>query len=170
MSSRRIKPASGFELWWWYFMRVSGLILVVLALGHLCITHLINNVEVINYAFVADRWANPRTGVIWRLWDLAMINLAVLHGFNGLRQITSEYVNRAGARKLLGTLIWSACIAIIAIGCYAILNFQKDEDYLRRFREANPPVTVVAPEIAQVPTAQPHSSTPSQPPTVAHSR
>ncbi|GIW89291.1 MAG: hypothetical protein KatS3mg108_3615 [Isosphaeraceae bacterium] len=120
-------------------MRVSGLVLVFLALGHLCITHILNNVEVINYAFVAERWANPRTGVLWRLWDLTMINLAVLHGFNGLRQILYEWIVRPGARKLVGTLIWSACIGLIGIGSYAILNFRKDEDYLRRFREANPP-------------------------------
>lgn len=138
MSSRRLKPAGGFELWWWYFMRVSGLVLVFLALGHLFITHILNNVEVINYAFVAERWDNPRTGVLWRLWDLAMINLAVLHGFNGLRQVLWEYVGTPGTRKALGTLIWSACVLIIGLGSYAILNFRKDEDYLRRFREANP--------------------------------
>jgi succinate dehydrogenase / fumarate reductase membrane anchor subunit len=150
MASRRGRPAGGFELWWWYFMRVSGLLLVVLALGHLTITHIINNVEVINYAFVADRWANPRTGVLWRLWDLTMINLAVLHGFNGLRQVAWEFVTRAGARKLVGTLIWSACIALIGIGSYAILNFQKDEEYLRRFRAANP--QLAAPSSAPAPS------------------
>jgi succinate dehydrogenase / fumarate reductase membrane anchor subunit len=155
MSSLRIKPASGFELWWWYFMRVSGLVLVVLALGHLCITHLINNVEVINYAFVAERWDNPRTGVIWRLWDLTMINLAVLHGFNGLRQILHEWVVRPGARKLVGTLIWSSCVALIGIGSYAILNFQRDEEYLRRFREANPPVAAAESGVVLSPTPAP---------------
>jgi succinate dehydrogenase / fumarate reductase membrane anchor subunit len=138
MARRYLKPSSGFELWWWYFMRVSGLILVFLALGHLTITHLINNVEVINYAFVANRWANPKTGVIWRLWDLTMINLAMLHGFNGLRQVLWEYVARPGARKALSTLIWASCIALIGLGSYAILNFQKDQAYLDRFYQANP--------------------------------
>ena len=79
-------------------MRISGLMLVFLALGHLFITHILNNVETINYEFVANRWADPKTGVIWRLWDLTMINLAVLHGFNGLRQVLDEYVIRPGRR------------------------------------------------------------------------
>ncbi len=77
-------------------------------LGHLFITHILNNVENINYEFVANRWADPEDGVIWRLWDLTMINLAVLHGFNGLRQILDEYVIRPGRRVLTHTLIWSA--------------------------------------------------------------
>lgn len=141
MARRHLKPSGGFELWWWYFMRVSGLVLVFLALGHLTITHLINNVEVINYAFVANRWANPRTGVVWRLWDLTMINLAMLHGFNGLRQIVWEFVASPGARKAASTLIWAACIALIGLGSYAILNFQKDEKYLDGFYKANPALT-----------------------------
>ena len=46
----------------WYFMRISGLVLVFLALGHLFITHILNNVENINYYFVASRWGDPKTG------------------------------------------------------------------------------------------------------------
>ena len=47
-----------------------------------------------------------RPGVFWRLWDLTMINLAVLHGFNGLRQVLDEYVIRRNRRVLVHTLIW----------------------------------------------------------------
>lgn len=151
MSSRRVRPAGGAELWWWFFMRVSGLMLVFLALGHLFITHILNNVEVINYAFVAGRWANPKTGVIWRLWDLTMINLAVLHGFNGLREILCEYVNRPGRRKLVSTLIWIGAIALLGMGSYAILMFQPDADYLDRFKSANPSFTAAAPAGANEP-------------------
>lgn len=133
---RKVRPAGGFELAAWFFMRVSGLILVILALGHLFITHIANNVEVINYAFVANRWANPKTGVLWRLWDLTMINLAVLHGCNGLRQILDEYVNRPSRKVLVHTLIWSLAIGLIGIGTYAILLFQENKAYLERFRAA----------------------------------
>ena len=55
----RIKPGGGYELFMWYFMRISGLALVFLALGHLFIMHILNNVETINYAFVANRWTAP---------------------------------------------------------------------------------------------------------------
>ena len=142
---RRVKPAGGFELQAWYFMRISGLLLVFLALGHLFITHILNNVENINYYFVANRWADPKTGVFWRLWDLTMINLAVLHGFNGVRQVLDEYVTRPGRRVFAHTLIWSSAIFLIGIGSYAILMFQKDTKYLQewiRKRQAEGPVAM----------------------------
>jgi succinate dehydrogenase / fumarate reductase membrane anchor subunit len=134
---RRVKPAGGFELWAWYFMRISGLVLVFLALGHLFITHIWNNVETVNYDFVANRWADPGWGVFWRLWDMTMISLAVIHGFNGLRQVLDEYVTRPAARVWSHTLIWSATIFLLGIGWYAILRFEANTDYLRRFRAAN---------------------------------
>lgn len=128
--SRRIKPAGGFELFAWYFMRISGLVLVFLALGHLFIMHILNNVETINYEFVANRWTTPGSGYIWRIWDLMMINLAVLHGFNGLRQVLDEVITRARQRVFAHTLIWSAATFLIVMGSYAILMFEPDAAYI----------------------------------------
>jgi succinate dehydrogenase / fumarate reductase, membrane anchor subunit len=133
-AGRHLKPGGGFELWAWYFMRISGLVLVVLALGHLFITHILNNVETINYYFVSNRWGDPKTGVIWRLWDLTMINLAMFHGFNGLRQVLDEYINRPGRRVIMHTLIWMAMTAMIVIGTYAILMFQKNDAYIEQWK------------------------------------
>lgn len=128
--ARHLKPVGGFELGAWYFMRISGLLLVFLALGHLLITHILHNVEDVNYKFVAERWGDPRVGVVWRLWDLTMINLAVLHGCNGLRQVLDEYVVRRNRRVLVHTLIWCSAIFLMTIGTYAILLFQADQKYL----------------------------------------
>jgi succinate dehydrogenase / fumarate reductase membrane anchor subunit len=142
-AGRRVRPSGGFELGAWFFMRISGLILVLLALGHLFIVHILYNVETINYAFVADRWAAPRTGFLWRLWDLAMINLAVLHGFNGLRQILDEYIVRPGRRVAMHTVIWVATALLIGMGSYAILMFEPDAQYIKahpRINETNVPV------------------------------
>lgn len=136
IASRKVKAAGGFELWAWYFMRISGLILVFLALGHLFITHVLNNVETINYYFVATRWADPKTGVLWRLWDLTMINLAMFHGFNGLRQVLDEYVGRPGRKVLVHTLIWTAMFALMGLGTYSILMFQQDREYIEQWKAA----------------------------------
>lgn len=136
LAKRRVKPASGHELWAWYFMRLSGLALVFLALGHLFITHILNNVENINYDFVARRWGDPSVGVFWRLWDLAMINLAVLHGCNGLRQVLDEYVQRPARRALFRTLIGVGMAGLMVLGTYAILMFQVDRDYIEQWKKA----------------------------------
>ena len=70
----RERPAGGLELYAWLFMRVSGIALLLLALGHLAIMHLINSVDEINFAFVAARWANP----LWRLYDWFLLALALV--------------------------------------------------------------------------------------------
>ncbi|MEI7921602.1 MAG: succinate dehydrogenase hydrophobic membrane anchor subunit [Planctomycetota bacterium] len=138
MARNRIKPQGGFELTAWYFMRISGLVLVFLAVGHLFIMHIANNVENINYAFVAGRWANPRTGWIWRLWDMSMIALAMLHGFNGLRQVLDEYVHGAKARVAVHTTLWMVMTTLLLMGSYAIWMFQVDKAYVDQYRALNP--------------------------------
>jgi succinate dehydrogenase / fumarate reductase membrane anchor subunit len=130
-AGRRVKPSGGFELTAWYFMRISGLVLVLLALGHLFVVHIVFNVESINYAFVADRWTSPRMGWFWRLWDLAMINLAVLHGCNGLRQVLDEYIIRPGKRVVAHTLLWVVMAILMGMGNYAIVMFVPDRDYIQ---------------------------------------
>ena len=101
-SSPSAKPSGGFELWSWFFMRISGLVLLGLALGHLVIMHLINNVDGIDYTFVVNRYA----GWVWRGYDLAMLWLAILHGFSGMKILVDDYVHRPDLRRLaLGALV-----------------------------------------------------------------
>ena len=96
----RPKPeASGRERFWWYFMRMSGLALVFLALGHMFIMHVL--VELtggeINFAFVQSRWGTP----FWRIYDLLLLVLAFIHGANGARIVIGDYVAHRTARGLL---------------------------------------------------------------------
>jgi succinate dehydrogenase / fumarate reductase membrane anchor subunit len=142
-AGRRLKPSGGFELQAWYFMRISGLILVLLALGHLCVVHILYNVEVINYAFVANRWTRPGTGVVWRLWDLTMVVLAMIHGLNGLRQVLDEYITRPASRVVAHTMIWSLATLLVGMGSYAILMFEPDHDYIRDHPRKDQPAAVV---------------------------
>ena len=101
----RERPVGGAELWWWLFMRISGLVLLFLALGHLVVMHLMGTgAERINFGFVAVRWQSP----FWRTWDWMLLILALVHGINGLRNITLDYVTRAGGASrshVLRTLV-----------------------------------------------------------------
>ena len=73
-------------------MRLSGIVLVVLVLGHLLIQLVLDGgVSKIGFAFVAGRWASP----FWQVWDLLMLWLAMLHGANGLRTVINDYAERA---------------------------------------------------------------------------
>jgi succinate dehydrogenase / fumarate reductase membrane anchor subunit len=85
-----------FELYAWVFMRVSGVLLVLLVLAHFAIMHVTGGgISRVNFAFVSGRWSNP----FWRVYDFAMLTLALLHGGNGLRVIIDDYA-RGGARRL----------------------------------------------------------------------
>ena len=51
----RERPLGGFELWAWLFMRISGLLLLILAVGHVLIMHLPGGgVSRIDFGFVSD--------------------------------------------------------------------------------------------------------------------
>lgn len=114
------RPSGGFELAAWLFMRASGVALLLLALGHLAIMHLINSVDVIDYSFVARRWAM----LGWRLYDLAMLLLALLHGLNGIRALIDDYVRPIVWRRLALRALTVVGAALIIVGSWAILAFQ----------------------------------------------
>ncbi|HVM25906.1 MAG TPA: hypothetical protein VM253_10960 [Candidatus Limnocylindrales bacterium] len=117
----RAKPeASGRELFWWWFMRISGLILVFLALGHMFIMHVLVVLtgQEINFAFVQSRWGN----LFWRIYDLLLLVLALVHGVNGARVIIADYVSHPTARGLLISVLLVVS-AIWLVGGIAIIAF-----------------------------------------------
>ncbi len=103
-AARPRPEASGRERFWWYFMRLSGLALVLLALGHMFIMHVL--VELtggeIDFAFVQSRWGTP----FWRIYDLLLLVLAFVHGANGARIVIGDYVvNRTARSFFIGVLL-----------------------------------------------------------------
>ncbi|PRX43291.1 succinate dehydrogenase / fumarate reductase membrane anchor subunit [Prauserella shujinwangii] len=114
---------SNFELYSWTFMRVSGLLLVVLVLGHLFIMNILDGgVHRINFAFVAGRWSSP----FWQTWDLLMLWLAQLHGGNGLRTIIDDYARRDSTRFWLKMLLYVSMAVILVLGTLVIFTFDPD--------------------------------------------
>ena len=123
--TRRKRPSqsgrgTNFEMYAWIFMRMSGLLLVFLVLGHLFIMLLLDGgVQRINFAFVAGRWASP----FWRTWDLMQLWLAQLHGTNGLRVIINDYAERDGTRFWLKMLLYTASFLVLVLGTLVIFTF-----------------------------------------------
>jgi succinate dehydrogenase / fumarate reductase, membrane anchor subunit len=117
------RPAArrgNFELYGWLFMRLSGLALIVLVLGHLFIMNILDGgVHRINFAFVAGRWSSP----FWQFWDLAMLWLAEIHGTNGLRTVINDYARRDGTRFWLKVLLYTSALLILALGTFVIFTF-----------------------------------------------
>lgn len=113
------RPRHSFEMWSWLFMRVSGLALLFLALVHFAITHILNDVADTKADFVAHRWANP----LWRLFDWALLALALLHGLNGLRWIVDDYVRGPAARAATKAVLYSLSLGLFGFGTLTILTF-----------------------------------------------
>ena len=117
---QRNAQRSNFELYSWLFMRISGIVLVFLVLGHLLIMNILDGgVQRINFAFVAGRWSSP----FWQVWDLFMLWLAMLHGGNGLRTVINDYAERPGTRFWLRTLLYVAVLFIVGLGTLVIFTF-----------------------------------------------
>ena len=114
------KPQGGFELRSWVFMRISGLCLVLLALGHFAIMHLVHPIEELNYQFVTGRYRYFG----WRLYDFSMLFLALLHGLNGVRVLIDDYVHAERWHRFAHWTLRIAGLFFIVLGSFVILFFQ----------------------------------------------
>ncbi|GAA2995118.1 succinate dehydrogenase hydrophobic membrane anchor subunit [Streptomyces fulvorobeus] len=111
---------TNFEMYAWLFMRLSGIVLVVLVIGHLLIQLVLDGgVSKIGFAFVAGRWASP----FWQVWDLTMLWLAMLHGANGLRTVINDYAERDNTRFWLKMLLYTATVFTVLLGTLVIFTF-----------------------------------------------
>ncbi|WP_431964354.1 succinate dehydrogenase hydrophobic membrane anchor subunit [Nocardia sp. bgisy134] len=118
--SPRARSSNNFEKYAWLFMRLSGLLLIVLVIGHMFIMLMIDGgVQRLNFAFVAGRWASP----FWQIWDLTMLWLAQLHGGNGLRTVIDDYSRKDSTRFWLKTLLVISMILVMGVGTYVIFTF-----------------------------------------------
>ena len=115
----RSRPSGGAELWAWLFMRVSGLLLLVLALGHLFIMHVFNSVHGIDDNFVSARYLK----LFWRGYDLAMLWLAGIHWLNGLRVLADDYL-RGFKRDFAVRFLYGMAALFLALGTWVIAAFQ----------------------------------------------
>jgi succinate dehydrogenase / fumarate reductase membrane anchor subunit len=118
--TRHGSSRGNFEMLAWLFMRVSGLVLVVLVFGHLFVNLMVGEgVHAIDFGFVAGKWADP----FWQIWDLAMLWLAMLHGTNGVRTIINDYADKDGTRFWLKSVLYAATAVIIVLGTLVIFTF-----------------------------------------------
>src|SRR5690625_5196627 len=102
----------------WLFMRMSGVLLVILVVGHL-IVNLWLGEGVPGIAFVAGKWTSP----FWQVWDLTMLWLGLLHGGNGVRTIIEDYARNSTLRLTLKGLLYFAVVITLILGTLVIFTF-----------------------------------------------
>jgi succinate dehydrogenase / fumarate reductase membrane anchor subunit len=107
-----------WEKWGWIYMRVSGVVLVVLIFGHLFVNLFTGEgVRAIDWAFVAGKLANP----FWIVWDLLLLWLALIHGANGMRTLVNDY--STGRLRLMLLFALGAATAVLLILGTLVLAF-----------------------------------------------
>jgi succinate dehydrogenase / fumarate reductase, membrane anchor subunit len=117
--SRRVTRGNT-EMYAWVFMRVSGVLLLVLIFGHLYTNLMVGDgIAAINFAFVAGKWADP----FWQTWSLLMLWLAMIHGTNGMRTIINDYAERDGTRLALKSALYLAFTVTVVLGTLVIFTF-----------------------------------------------
>ena len=142
--------ASPVERFWWAFMRLSGILIVPLVFGHLALMHVVQGVFDITAAqevagtlatngsigpvpsaveFVYHRWSYAAGGVfVWRVYDMFLLVLVTLHGFNGLRYVLTDYTSfNAFARRTSVALCTLVAAVLLAVGAAALfVPLEKD--------------------------------------------
>ena len=117
---RRRSAMPNFEKYAWMFMRFSGIVLVVLALGHLFVGLIWDGgVYRIDFNYVAQRWNSP----FWQTWDLVLLWLAQLHGGNGMRTIIADYARKDSTKFWLNALLATSILFTLVLGTYVLLTF-----------------------------------------------
>jgi succinate dehydrogenase / fumarate reductase membrane anchor subunit len=116
---RRIKLEGNFERYAWLFMRLSGVAMLVLAVGHMVIQHVLNSSANLTLQFVAVQWSSWG----WKAFDILLLWMAIPHGIRGLYNILSDYIHNPGLRRLVGGLLALFVVATVIWATIAIALF-----------------------------------------------
>ena len=122
----RVAPGAGLvpgsERTFWYFLRISGLVLMVFVLIHLFLTHYVNVPSQTDFNYVAARWANP----LWRTFSIILLLSAVWHGIVGLRMVLTDLFNNRVARQIAYAVNWTVGIAFTVLGIVNVVAFDEE--------------------------------------------
>lgn len=119
-SDAKVQARSNAELLWWVFMRLSGLVLVFLILGHIYMTFIAQSESITgNPDIVLEKLSQP----VWKLYDWLILVLAGLHGLNGARYSIEDYIPEKSTRFWVKTALYSVATVIFVWGTIGLFAF-----------------------------------------------
>ena len=117
--SGRPRPQSGgFELAAWYYMRLSGVALFVLALTHFSVQHFLSDPKDQTASWIFTQAWNS---VLRRGLDWLMLVFVLSHGFLGMRTVTMDYV-KGGKRVFALSVLYLVGAAVFAMGTIVVFT------------------------------------------------
>ncbi|MGB1696815.1 MAG: succinate dehydrogenase [Thermoplasmatota archaeon] len=116
------KPVgSRSEVFSWYYMRISGLLLVSLALFHLWLNHIKHDVHDLNYDLVITRF---EAWPILVVADFFLLTLGLSHGVNGIKGIIDDHVHDRNKRLAYITALWTVFAIFWVAGTAVLFTIQ----------------------------------------------
>jgi succinate dehydrogenase / fumarate reductase membrane anchor subunit len=115
----RPRPGSGgAELVIWYLMRLTGLGLFVLVLGHYLILHVLYDPAEQHADWIAEvRWSS----LFWRGYDWLMLMLVLFHAFMGMRIVVGDMTfGRVRTVLMAGLLVLA--VVLFTIGTIVVVT------------------------------------------------
>jgi succinate dehydrogenase / fumarate reductase membrane anchor subunit len=114
----RRRPRS-IESYFWLYMRLSGVALLFLAVGHMVMQHITHDVHDASWQWVINsRWSL----ISIRVWDFLLLGLAFIHGLNGFNTVVTDYLHNRSALKVVRLVIVVAGAIILMMGAVAIIG------------------------------------------------
>lgn len=133
------RSRSKFELYMWFFTRVSGLLMLLLGAYSIIYANLIGGRGLMD-AGAQTRWAffpisfhvssskvelMPNfQNAFWQSYSLLLFIFAATHGANGIRVILMDYVRRPVLLAWLNALLFILWLSVLAAAVYLIFVAQ----------------------------------------------
>ena len=115
---RRVKPVAASEARWWLWMRITGLLMVLVLFPHVIVKDVLVGVYRIDLEYVAQVWANP----LMRVFDFALLFLTFTHGMMGLRQVLQDFIHTPSGRRVMTWVLFVIWAVISLMGAVAIIG------------------------------------------------
>ncbi len=119
ITRRSVHVQSNLERNAFMFMRLSGIALLFLAVGHMMLQHVLNSSTNLTIQFVAEQWNSWG----WKLFDFLLLVFAIPHGVNGLRNVLEDYIHSEAAVKWINILLLIFIVVTLLWAGYAIWRF-----------------------------------------------
>ena len=118
-TQRKIYRQANLERYAFLFMRMSGIALLVLAVGHMLIQHVFNSSANLTIQFAANQW----NAWGWKVYDMLLLVFAYVHGINGLRYVLEDYIHNRNVIKAINIFLAIFAIVTLIWAGFAIASF-----------------------------------------------
>jgi len=119
ITRRKVQVQGNFERTAFVFMRLSGIALLLFAVGHMLLQHVLNSSTNLTIMFVAEQWNSWG----WKVFDILLLAFTIPHGINGLRNVLEDYIHNKTIMKWINILLLIFVVVTVLWAGYAIINF-----------------------------------------------